>query len=90
VVCREEERRALESGYNSNDEKGTADAHMDVDGAVRLKSSKKKSGKKRQRRQGAAEETEADGMADPGLGDDLEDAAEPTPKKQAVLESDDE
>ena len=87
TCCRAEENRAREAGYNSNDEKGTADVE---DGEPR-KSSKKKSSKKRDRKEAALDDPAADALAD-GLGDDLEgdDGAAPAEKRRAVLESDDE
>lgn len=88
-MCRADERRAREAGYNSNDEKGTADA---AHGEPAQKAAKKKSSKKRHRREAAADNPEADELAGLGLGDDLdgEDDAMPAEKKRAVLESDDD
>lgn len=85
MFCSAEEKRARETGYNSNDEKGTAD--VDEDGEPK-KSSKKKSGKKRHRREAATDDAAAAGLEE-GLGDVLDDDV-PAEKKQAVLESDDE
>ena len=87
-MCRADEKRAREAGYNSNDEKGTADV---ADREPTEKSGKKKTSEKRHRREAAAEDPTDDGLADLGLGDDInvEDDTMPAEKKRAVLEDDD-
>lgn len=77
-------------GYNSNDEKGTADVLMDGDEPPG-EHKKSKSKKRKMSHTGARDSDNGDGLADFDVPQDLEDDASPAEKRlKGVLESDDD
>lgn len=87
LVCRVEERRLRDGGYNSNDEKGTADVPMDDD----LPTAKKKSKSKKRKLSSAGDPDDMAGLADLDMPQDLEEDGSPADKRlKGILESDDD
>lgn len=88
MACRAEERRLREEGYNSQDEKGTADVPMDVDMPI----NKKKSKSKKRKLSSAGNVDDLSGLADFDVPQDLEenDASPADKRLKSILESDDD
>lgn len=88
LVFRLEERRLRDGGYNSNDEKGTADVPMDED----MPATKKKSKSKKRQLSSAGDPGDMAGLADLDMPQDLEeDDGSPADKRlKGILESDDD
>ena len=87
MLCRAEERRVREAGYNSQDEKGTADVLMDEDAPA-----KKKSKSKKRKLSSVADPDDMAGLADFDVPEDLEEKnGSPADKRlKGILESDDD
>lgn len=85
-LCRAEERRLKEAGYDSNDEKGTGDVPMDD--SVPVVGTKNKTKKRK-----LSNSDEPDDVADFDMPEDLDEEPSASPavkRSRGILESDDD
>eukprot|EP00892_Ulva_mutabilis_P003021 jgi/Ulvmu1/1271/UM109_0069.1 len=85
-----EEQRLKEAGYNSQDEKGTADVLMDGDDDALPTNKKGKSIKRKLARSGERDVDDGAGLVDFDVPQDLEDDGSLEKRLKGVLESDDD